>query len=34
MINGDTLKVCLSCLLSGNDQRGHSKGMSDLSSAR
>ena len=34
MIYGDTLKVCLSCLLSGNDLRGHSESMSELSSVR
>ena len=51
MIYGDTLKVCLSCLLpgsdlretlkvclsgllAGSDLRGHSKGMSELPSAR
>ena len=34
MIYGDTLKGCPSCLLSGNDLRGHSDGMSELSSVR
>ena len=28
VINGDTIKVCLCCLLPGNDLRGHSEGMS------